>query len=128
MSEIKDCLKLKDQYKLACGLLAVKYFFESLPPGLTSCFQEKIHKRNTREATFKTLEILHTKNDIVVHRMPRYSIANIWNKLVPDSIKEFPQMSFLTAYKSHFVLEYKSFTCNNTDCYSCSTNYHKHMY
>ena len=122
-----DCLKLKDHYKAACGLLAVKYFQQSLPPGLTDCFQEKIHKHNTREATFKTLEVPNTKNSRVI-KMPKHSIANIWNKHVPDSIKDFPEASFLNAYKSHFILAYKDFVCNDANCYSCSTNYYKHMY
>ena len=120
----QDCLKLKDQYKLSCGLLAVKYFQQNLPPGLTDCLQEKIHKHSTRISTFRTLDSPNTTND----RMPRHRLVNTWNKQVPDSIKEFPQASFLSAYKNHFMLEYKAFVCNDIDCYSCSTNYLKHMY
>ena len=122
-----DCLKFKDHYKAACGLLAVKYLQENLPPGLTDCFQEKIHKCNTRESTFRTLEVPNTKNNCV-NRLPKHSIANVWNKFVPDSIKDFPEASFLHTYKSHFILEYKNFDCKADNCYSCSTNYYKHMY
>ena len=122
-----DCLKIKDMYKLACGVLGVKYFQKCLPTGLTDCFQEKIHKHNTRESTFKTLEIPKYTTNNLVKSMPRHSIANTWNKQVPDSIKDFLPASFQNAYKNHFMLEYKDFTCNVIDCYSCSTDYHKHM-
>ena len=38
--------------------------------------------------------------------MPRYNTAHIWNNLVPISIKDFPEVSFITAYKNHSIQEY----------------------
>ena len=43
-----DCLKLTDQYRVACGKLIVKYLQGTLPPGLRDCFQEKVQVRSTR--------------------------------------------------------------------------------
>ena len=70
----------------------------------------------------------NTGQQILKQILAKTWIAKTWNNQVPDSIKEFPQASFLSAYKNHFMLEYKAFVCNDIDCYSCSTNYLKHIY
>ena len=34
----------------------------------------------------------------------------IWNKEVPSGIKHFQETTFLSAYKDHFLQQYKAFT------------------
>lgn len=35
--------------------------------------------------------------------MPKYSIAQIWNKYVPKTFKDLQEASFNLAYKNHFI-------------------------
>ena len=71
------------------------------------CFRNRVHgtlghSRNTySEWNIFLYLYLYT-----VQRMPRYNTAHIWNNLVPISIKDFPEVSFITAYKNHSIQEY----------------------
>ena len=58
-----------------------------------------------------------------VQRMPKFSIAQVWNKHVPKSIKDLPEASFNLAYKNHFLNEYVSLNCNIPNCYSCESRF-----
>ena len=118
-----DCLKLTDQYKVSCGKLAVKFFQKSLPPGLSDCFQEKIQVRTTRLSENNRILNQRMTKDATVQRMSSYSTAHIWNNLVPISIKDYPEASFITAYKNHFIQEYNDFKCNRENCYSCESRF-----
>ena len=48
------------------------------------------------------------------------TIPTIWNKEVPSGIKHFQEATFLSAYKDHFLQQYKAFTCTKSNCYSCN--------
>ena len=58
-----------------------------------------------------------------IQRMPKFSIAQVWNKHVPKSIKDLPEASFNLAYKNHFLNEYVSFNCNIPNCYNCESRF-----
>ena len=118
-----DCIKLTDQYKISCGKLVVKFLQKTLPPGLQSCFHEKSQVRSTRMSVNNRILTQQSTNDAAVQRMPKYSIAQIWNKCVPKSIKDFPEASFNLAYKNHFIQEYSGFKCTKLNCYSCESRY-----
>ena len=117
-----DCLKLTDQYKVSCAKLVVKFFQDTLPPGLKDCFHEKIPVRSTRMTENRILTQQNTK-DTNVQRMPKYNIAKIWNESVPNSIKDFQEASFSFAYKNHFIQEYNEFNCAKQNCYSCESRF-----
>ena len=118
-----DSLKLTDQYKVSCGRLIVKYLQGTLPPGLKDCFQEKIQTCSTRMSDNNRIMVQQNIKDPNVQRMPKFSIAQVWNKHVPKSIKNLPEASFNNAYKNHFLNEYDSFNCNILNCYSCESRF-----
>ena len=118
-----DCLKLTDQFKVSCGKLVVKYWYNSLPPGLVDCFTEKTQIRSTRLSDNNRILVQQNTKDPCVQRLPKYSIAEVWNKHVPTSIKEFPEASFNAAYKSHFIQQYTDFNCMVPNCYSCESRF-----
>ena len=118
-----DSLKLTDQYKVSCGKLVVKYLQKTLPPGLFDCFHEKTQVRSTRMSENNRILIQQKTKDPTVHRMPKYSIAQVWNKYVPKSFKDLQEASFNLAYKSHFIQEYSDFKCTIPNCYSCESRF-----
>ena len=67
--------------------------------------------------------IQEATKDPTVQRLPKYSIAQIWNKDVPKSIKGFPEASFNLAYKNLFIQEYNDFKCTTPNCYSCESRF-----
>ena len=118
-----DCIKLTDQYKISCGKLVVKFLQKTLPPGLQSCFHEKTQVRSTRMSENNRLLIQQKTKDPTVLRMPKYSIAQVWNKYVPKSFKDLQEVSFNLAYKNQFIQEYSNFKCTKRNCYSCESRF-----
>ena len=117
------CLKLTDQFKVSCGKLVVKYLYDTLPPGLSDCFEEKVQVRTTRLTENNRLLTTPRTNDPNVLKLPKFNIAEIWNKHVPTSIKEFPEACFVESYKSLYMLEYNNFKCSKSNCYSCESRF-----
>ena len=47
-------------------------------------------------------------------------IPKIWNKEVPSHLKALQETSFNNAYKEHFLQKYRSFACNDPNCFACN--------
>ena len=118
-----ESVKLNDLYKITCGKLVVKFLQNSLPPGLTDIFKEKVNMRSTRLTDNNRMLVLQNTNDADVQRLPKYNMAKVWNNSVPRSIKDFPEASFHIAYRSHLTQEYKDFICNKKNCFSCESRF-----
>ena len=118
-----NSLKLTDQYKISCGKLVLKYLQKTLPPGLMDCFHKKRQVRSTRMSENNQILTQQKTKDPVIQRMPKYSIAQIWNKYVPKTFKDLQEASFNLAYKNHFIQEYSDFKCTIPNCYSCESRY-----
>ena len=116
------CLKFPDMYRLSCARLAVKYFHDSLPSGNMDCFLERKSVYEIRRSVGnKTLQIPSASSK-QLEQMCCTNIPKIWNKEVPIDLKSYQELSFVAAYKQHFLQQYKLFNCNIKNCYSCGNS------
>ena len=115
------CLKFRDMYRMACARQAVKHFYNTLPSANMECFQkrETVYKirTSTGERTL-TIPPVSTKHK-QLEQMCCTNIPKIWNKEVPTDLKSMQELSFVNAYKQHFLQQYKSFKCHVDNCFSC---------
>ena len=118
----EGCLKFRDMHKLACARIAVKYFYDNLPRGNMDCFLERKSAYEIRNSICgKNLKIPSSLTK-QMEQMCCVKIPMIWNKEVPSEMKSLQETAFIHAYKEHFLQEYRSFTCDVPNCYSCKNS------
>ena len=113
------CLKFQDMHKWACARICVKYFNDNLPEGNMDCLEEKRTTYSTRSLDDGRVLNIPSALSKQMEQMCATTIPTIWNKEVPSGIKHFQEATFLSAYKDHFLQQYKAFTCTKSNCYSC---------
>ena len=106
-------------HKWACARICVKYFNDNLPEGNMDCLEEKRTTYSTRSLDDGRVLNIPSALSKQMEQMCATTIPTIWNKEVPSGIKHFQEATFLSAYKDHFLQQYKAFTCTKSNCYSC---------
>ena len=115
------CLKFRDMYRMACARQAVKHFYNTLPSANMECFQKRETSYKIRTSNGErtlTIPPVSTKHK-QLEQMCCTNIPKVWNKEVPTDLKSMQELSFVNAYKQHFMQQYKSFKCNVENCFSC---------
>ena len=119
------CLKFRDMHRMACARQAVKYFYANLPTGNMDCFQHRKSVYKIRGSTGHRTLKMPSVSSKQLEQMCCTNIPKIWNKEVPVDLKLLQELSFVNAYKQHFLQQYKSFKCKIPNCFSCG--YSKNM-
>ena len=108
-----ELLKFDDLYGLNAGIFLHKYNQLKLPYSFTNMF--KVFPGPNRNRNF----ILEQTKQKSLDAFPKVALQRVWNNFSIELKTATSINCFKQIFKNEKFTEYKSFTCQNSNCYSC---------